>query len=56
MFRDGEKYNLGHQLWFELILDEDIVVTTSPFADPSHSLGLGQGCVTHACARALLMA
>ena len=30
-------------LWFDLILDEEIVISTSPFGDPSRTLGLGQG-------------
>ena len=32
-------------IWFDLILDEEIVVTTSPFVDRERSLGLGQGIV-----------
>ncbi len=32
-------------IWFDLILDEEIVVSTSPFGDPSRTLGLGQGIV-----------
>ena len=30
-------------LWFDLILDEEIVVSTSPFGDPDRTLALGQG-------------
>lgn len=30
-------------IWFDLILDEEIVISTSPFGDPSRTLGLGQG-------------
>ena len=30
-------------IWFDLILDEEIVVSTSPFGDPARTLGLGQG-------------
>ena len=32
-------------IWFDLILDEEIVVSTSPFGLPERSLGLGQGIV-----------
>ena len=32
-------------IWFDLILDEEIVISTSPFGDPAHALGLGQGIV-----------
>lgn len=30
-------------IWFDLILDEEIVISTSPFAEPERTLGLGQG-------------
>ena len=32
-------------LWFDLILDEEIVVSTSPFGEPDRTLSLGQGIV-----------
>jgi len=32
-------------IWFDLILDEEIVVSTSPFGAPERTLGLGQGIV-----------
>jgi len=32
-------------IWFDLILDEEIVVSTSPFGNPNRTLGLGQGIV-----------
>ncbi len=32
-------------IWFDLILDEEIVVSTSPFGDPDRTLALGQGVV-----------
>ena len=32
-------------LWFDLILDEEIVVSTSPFGEPERTLALGQGIV-----------
>ena len=32
-------------IWFDLILDEEIVVSTSPFSPADRSLGLGQGIV-----------
>jgi len=32
-------------LWFDLILDEEIVVSTSPFGPPDRTLGIGQGIV-----------
>ena len=30
-------------LWFDLILDEEIVASTSPFGEPDRTLALGQG-------------
>ena len=30
-------------IWFDLILDEEIVISTSPFGDRARTLGLGQG-------------
>ena len=30
-------------IWFDLILDEEIVVSTSPFGEPDRTLNLGQG-------------
>jgi len=32
-------------VWFDLILDEDIVVSTSPFVPPEQALSFGQGLV-----------
>ena len=32
-------------IWFDLILDEEIVTSTSPFGEPERSLGLGQGAI-----------
>ena len=32
-------------LWFDLILDEEIVVSTSPFGEPERTLQMGQGIV-----------
>jgi len=32
-------------IWFDLILDEEIVTSTSPFGEPERSIGLGQGVI-----------